>query len=374
MKLLFCGDMAFTSSTGENEILNTEMVNLFREYDFKCVNFECTMKGDEIKKIGPSLLLNETMCEAIKKADFDLFCLANNHIMDQGISGLQRIKEYFSDTQMIGAGESIDDAYQPYILSKDNLMIGIINVAENGFGASINNGGYAWFGHSRFKKELHDLRRSVDYLILMVHAGAENWDAPLPEIRELYKDYIDMGVDVVIGNHPHVAQGWEKYNNKWIFYSLGNFAFYEGEKIENNRYSISAHVEITDNEITCKPVYCKFENGKVGICKDIDFLNYVDSCNEIINNNNNKYIKYINDKVRDSEMFIADCFSQVNGIYYKKSLINYAKTFVKRYIWKEKFNSMWLFHNLMIETHLWVAQRYLNLKVNYDETSENQDS
>ena len=53
MKLLFCGDMAFTSSTGENEILNTEMVNLFREYDFKCVNFECTMKGDEIKKIGP---------------------------------------------------------------------------------------------------------------------------------------------------------------------------------------------------------------------------------------------------------------------------------------------------------------------------------
>lgn len=150
MKLLFCGDMAFTSSTGENEILNTEMVNLFREYDFKCVNFECTMKGDEIKKIGPSLLLDETMCEAIKKADFDLFCLANNHIMDQGISGLRRIKEYFSDTQMIGAGESIDDAYQPYILSKDNLTIGIINVAENGFGASINNGGYAWFGHRRF--------------------------------------------------------------------------------------------------------------------------------------------------------------------------------------------------------------------------------
>lgn len=99
----------------------------------------------------------------------------------------------------------------------------------------------------------------------------------------------------------------------------------------------------------------------------------MDSCNEIINNDN-KYIKYINDKVFDSEMFIADCFSQVNGIYYKRSLINYAKTIVKRYIWKEKFNSMWLFHNLMIETHLWIAQRYLNLKVNYDETSENQDS
>ena len=370
MKLLFCGDMAFTSSTGENEILNAEMMKLFQECDFKCVNFECTMKGDTIEKIGPSLLLDETMCAAIKKANFDLFCLANNHIMDQGISGLQRIKNCFSDTQMIGAGVSIDDAYQPYILSKDNLTIGIINVADNGFGASVNNGGYAWFGHSRFKKELHCLRRSVDCLILMVHAGAENWDAPLPEIRELYKEYIDVGVDVVIGNHPHVAQGWEKYNNKWIFYSLGNFAFYEGERIENHRHSISVHVEITGDELICKPVYCKFENGKVGICKDIDFISHVDSCNDIINNDI-KYIKYINDKVLASEMSIADCFSQVNGIYYKRSLVNIAKTIVKRYIWKEKFNSMWLFHNLMIETHLWVAQRYLNLKVNYNEKSKN---
>ena len=370
MKLLFCGDMAFTFTTGENEILNNEMVNLFREYDFKCVNFECAMKGEKTKKIGPSLLLDEKMCEAIKKAKFDLFCLANNHIMDQGIVGLSRIKNCFLDMPMIGAGKSVDDAYKPYILSKDNLTVGIINVAENGFGASINSGGYAWFGHNRFKRELYNLRRSVDYLILMVHAGAENWDAPLPEIRNLYRGYIDMGVDVVIGNHPHVAQGWERYNSKWIFYSLGNFAFYEGEKVKNHRHSISVGVDITENELICKPIYCEFENGKVGICRDTDFVKHVDLCNDILRNDF-KYKEYINDKVLDSEISIADCFGQVNGIYYKRSLINFAKTFVKRYIWNERYNSMWLFHNLMIETHLWITQRYLNLKVNCNETSKN---
>lgn len=92
----------------------------------------------------------------------------------------------------------------------------------------------------------------------MVHAGAENWDFPLPEIRELYKKYIDWGADVIIGNHPHVAQGWEIYEDKWIFYSLGNFAFYEGEKARNHEHSLCVSVEIHDKRINCKPIYCRF--------------------------------------------------------------------------------------------------------------------
>ena len=366
MKLLFCGDMAFTSSTGKNEILNSEMVNLFQKYDFKCVNFECTMKGDIAKKIGPSLILDETMCEAIKKANFDLFCLANNHIMDQGISGLLRIKNHFSNIPMIGAGESIDEAYQPYILRKDNLTIGILNVAENGFGASVNNGGYAWFGHSRFKIELHNLRRNVDYLILMVHAGAENWDFPLPEIRELYKEYIDMGVDVVIGNHPHVAQGWEKYNNKWIFYSLGNFAFYEGKKVKNHEHSLCVSVEIYDKKISCEPIYCHFSNGQTHLCKDLKFIFHVQNCNEILRNEET-YCKSIDEEILNNSNGIIEDYSQINGIYSAKTLKNIVKSIIKRYVWKKSFNALWLYHKIMIETHYWVTKRWLSLKMEKNE-------
>ena len=60
---------------------------------------------------------------------------------------------------------------------------------------------------------------------MITHAGIEYTDFPLPEWRDRYKEFIDCGADAVIGGHPHVPQGWEMYNNKPIFYSLGNFYF-----------------------------------------------------------------------------------------------------------------------------------------------------
>ena len=47
----------------------------------------------------------------------------------------------------------------------------------------------------------------------------------MPEIISLYRDYINWGADGVIASHPHCPQGWEIYNGKPIFYSLGNFFF-----------------------------------------------------------------------------------------------------------------------------------------------------
>src|SRR5690606_2847514 len=37
--------------------------------------------------------------------------------------------------------------------------------------------------------------------------------------------FIDSGADLIIGSHPHVIQSKEKYRDKWIYYSLGNFIF-----------------------------------------------------------------------------------------------------------------------------------------------------
>jgi poly-gamma-glutamate synthesis protein (capsule biosynthesis protein) len=48
---------------------------------------------------------------------------------------------------------------------------------------------------------------------------------PTPEQRNVAKKIIDSGADLIIGNHSHVIQGFEKYKERWIFYSLGNFIF-----------------------------------------------------------------------------------------------------------------------------------------------------
>ena len=60
---------------------------------------------------------------------------------------------------------------------------------------------------------------------MVAHAGDEFSPLPMPETREIYHQYIQMGADIVVGHHPHVPENYEIFENKIIFYSLGNFIF-----------------------------------------------------------------------------------------------------------------------------------------------------
>ena len=94
---------------------------------------------------------------------------------------------------------------------------------------------------------IREYRSNCDLLIMICHTGMEGWNIPLPEWRDLYKHFIDIGTDIVIAHHPHVAQGWENYNGGHIFYSLGNFAFNKGNKILNNR-GLGVIIEYDENK------------------------------------------------------------------------------------------------------------------------------
>ena len=84
-----------------------------------------------------------------------------------------------------------------------------------------------------------NLKKEVDFIIFFAHAGLEHYDVPLVEWRERYKRLCDLGVEAVIATHPHVPQGYEKYNNKYIFYSLGNFNFPKSHTIDEDEHGFS---------------------------------------------------------------------------------------------------------------------------------------
>lgn len=64
-----------------------------------------------------------------------------------------------------------------------------------------------------------------DIIIFSMHAGTEEVYKAGKEQREIARGAIDLGVDIVVGHHPHVLQGVEVYEGRPIFYSLGNFSF-----------------------------------------------------------------------------------------------------------------------------------------------------
>jgi len=76
-----------------------------------------------------------------------------------------------------------------------------------------------------FDEALQKAFRDNDFLLVYVHAGHEFMTTPSPRIRAAYRQLVDAGADAVIGHHPHVVQGAERYKDKLIAYSLGNLVF-----------------------------------------------------------------------------------------------------------------------------------------------------
>ena len=64
-----------------------------------------------------------------------------------------------------------------------------------------------------------------DLVIVEIHWGIEKEEKPEREQIDFAHRAVDLGADLVIGHHPHVLQGVEKYGGKYICYSLGNFCF-----------------------------------------------------------------------------------------------------------------------------------------------------
>jgi poly-gamma-glutamate synthesis protein (capsule biosynthesis protein) len=71
------------------------------------------------------------------------------------------------------------------------------------------------------------LAGTVDLVVVIAHCGIEYVPFPPPYVTETFQGLADAGADLVVGHHPHVPQGLQIHRNTPIFYSLGNFVFFQ---------------------------------------------------------------------------------------------------------------------------------------------------
>ncbi len=363
IKLFFVGDV-FNNSTEQKQLLSDELKNELNNYHIKSCNFEAPVVKSNmkpIKKAGPVKGQSMQTAKILIEEGFNLINIANNHIMDYGEQGLAETLKAFENYPIIGAGFGREDTYKPYIYEFDNIKVGFISIAENGFGCFEDNEkyGYAWMYEQNMYDRIVKLKRECDYIILNIHAGAENFKYPLPEIRTLYKKFIDMGVDLIIGHHPHIIQGYEEYKGKKIFYSLGNFAF-EGFINESGRKSYAVSVSIDINSgISCDIIPLIYKDGIVNKNKNIDDKLEIEEISKELNTT--KYLDMVNN-------FAENIYQNTYKNYYLNSLgiknytfLNKIKQIVR--ILKMKDNDILMYHNLNIETHLWLCKRALKNRI-----------
>jgi poly-gamma-glutamate synthesis protein (capsule biosynthesis protein) len=198
--------------------------------DLALANLEAPVRSDAdpVAKAGPTLESSREMPSILRSAGFDAATLANNHALDHGAEGLAATVAACDEVGLAtcGAGETHDRALEPLERDVGGADVAVFDLCEREFGiADDDTPGAAWQNHPDVDERLASAVERHDAVVVVAHGGVERVPFSPPERRARFREFADLGVDAVVGHHPHVPQGWEVYRDTPILYSLGNFGF-----------------------------------------------------------------------------------------------------------------------------------------------------
>ena len=232
------GDISFAGPNAEAPSMSmfSQIIAALKGFNLVIGNLESPLVTNGDPRSGKCTIHgNPGWAELMKEAGIHLVSLANNHMMDYGQAGL------FSTTQTldsvgiryVGAGRDIEEACAPLFLNVDGRRIAVLArtsvIVNSPSYAERDQPGVAYLDIEETKRSIAVSNRNADIVILLMHWGLENYSYPSPDQRQMAKELIGAGADIILGHHPHVLQGVEFIKNGIVAYSLGNFLFDEFE-------------------------------------------------------------------------------------------------------------------------------------------------
>ena len=231
--IAFTGDVLLRPGAAK-PILADEIAAFFRQSELVVGNLEAPVAedADPIPKAGPHLRMTRQELDALVDLGFAGFGLANNHIGDHGERGVLDTLATCRNRNLhaFGAAGDIEAACRPAVLElPTGLRLALVAFCESEFGiATSTAAGGAPVSSPHARAAVREARIQADVVVVLAHGGAEDVFVPPPERRTQLRELVQMGADLVIGHHPHVPQGWERWGGGAIFYSLGDFLFDRG--------------------------------------------------------------------------------------------------------------------------------------------------
>ncbi len=185
--------------------------------------------------------------EILRLAGFDVLSVANNHSMDFGLTGFQDTIRHIEAAGMKAIGRKDQILY----LERQGVTIALIGFSYFDFHNSVHHLEAA-------KRLVRQANEKATIVIISVHMGAEGTAAMHVRNRQeiffgeargnpvlFSRTMIDAGADLILGHGPHVPRAIERYGNKLIAYSLGNFVGYGGlSSAAETGYSLILEVQM----------------------------------------------------------------------------------------------------------------------------------
>lgn len=186
---------------------------IFEADDLTVVNMEGTLTTSNSRQDKTFAFKGDAdFAKVFSTSSVEAASMANNHSSDYG-------EQSYNDTLEALSAEGIETfGYEriAYVDVNDVkvALIGVYELAE----------------HEAIEEEMVSRIKEVqdsgaELILVYIHWGIEREYVPNETQIKLGHAAIDAGADLVVGSHPHVIQGWEKYNGRYIVYSLGNFCF-----------------------------------------------------------------------------------------------------------------------------------------------------
>lgn len=208
----------------------TEVKPIIEKYDLKYYNQETILGGTSLGLSSYPLFNSpQEVGDAFMNMGFNLVSLATNHTLDYGERGMLSSLEYWGKQEgVIAAGsyESEESRNTPRIMEVNGITYTLLSYSTLTNGLRIPYGKeylFNLYDEEKVKEDIERVRDKVDVVMVAMHWGAEYTHTPVQEEREIANYLASLGVDIVIGTHPHVIQPIDFIDDTMVIYSLGNF-------------------------------------------------------------------------------------------------------------------------------------------------------
>lgn len=238
IRLSAIGDIVFNNALSEKEQVWDPVLpflhckDILSKSDIAIANLEGPIStlGTPIP-YKSSLRTSPYWISGIKGAGINLLNLANNHIYDYGQEAIDETLGLLNchNINYVGYGDNLAASRIPKIIEIKGVKLAFLSycsvVNKAHLYATDHLPGIPYCDHKSVHEDIAAAKASADIVIVSFHWGLENYNYPTLDQVSLAHLSIDSGASLVLGHHPHVLQGLEKYNNGIIVYSLGNFIF-----------------------------------------------------------------------------------------------------------------------------------------------------
>ena len=247
--------------------------------DIAVINQETILGGSEFEYTGyPVFNSPWEIGTAAIDAGFDIFTCATNHSLDKGYAGIEQECAFFDqhpEVVHVGTNDSEEDYNSIIYYEKNSIRFAILNYTYGTNGIPIPESS-PWcvnmMDKEKITADVNAAKQNADVIIVFPHWGTENSTSVSDYQREYVQLFSDLGVDIVIGTHPHVLQTVEWVENETtgkkmlVYYSLGNFISHQtslnqlcGGMAEIKIEKKNGEISITSAKLV--PVVCWYKSS-----------------------------------------------------------------------------------------------------------------